>query len=222
MTAKYSSVVIAPAQIVLGIASGIVLAVILYALDNNLWPAAILVLLFISALGYFLSTITVEIDDKHITIGQGRREKHPRVVYLAEVRGGEIRSLTWAQCFGFGIESDERTTRFTVRRGPNLFLTLFDGEQIRISVDNIDAAVDALDLEVEPAPAATEPTPTAPGVSEAFAPQPDFPEPFRTDPVFVAPATAGAGDAQPAIEVNEPAAAESTDVRPRPRPRAES
>lgn len=55
MAAAYSSVVITPAQIVLGITSGIVLALIPQALDGTLWPVAVLVLLGMSALGYFLA-----------------------------------------------------------------------------------------------------------------------------------------------------------------------
>lgn len=141
----YRSTVVAPAQIALGVASGLLVAVILEALDSRLWPAAVAALIGITVVGGYLATVSLTIDAKRITIGQGRGEREPRVLYVSEVIAHEVRKLTWLQCFGIGIEADDRTTRLTVRPGPTLFLTLVDGEQIRISTADPAAAGQVLD-----------------------------------------------------------------------------
>lgn len=150
MAEGYRSTVIAPAQIAFGVLSGVLVAVILEALDSRLWPVAIVALIAIIAVGVYLATVTITIDTKRITIGQGRGEREPRVLYVGEVIEHEVRNLSWPQCFGFGIEADDRTTRLTVRGGSTLFLTLVNGEQLRISARNAAAAGQVLDAAREP------------------------------------------------------------------------
>jgi hypothetical protein len=141
----YTSTVVAPAQIVLGVAAGIAAAVVLVALDSGLWPVAILAFLVATGLAVYLGVLSVEIDTKRITLGQGRGEREPRVLYVNEVKTYGLQTLTWAQCFGIGLESDERTTRLSVRPGPTLELVLYDGEMLRLSVNDGPGAMRALD-----------------------------------------------------------------------------
>lgn len=152
MSQTYASRVVAPAQIALGLAGGFVIAAILTALDHNLWPVAILVFVGMSGVGFYLAVVAIEIDGKRITISQGRGEREPRVVYIAEVASHEVHDLSWPQCFGIGIDADDRTTRLTVRPGATLFLTLIDGEQLRISASGVDTAVQVLDAAGQQAP----------------------------------------------------------------------
>lgn len=141
----YASTVLAPAQIALGFAFGIGVAAILEALQADLWPVAIVVVVGFAVLGYLLSGVSLAIGHARITIGQGRWEREPRIVHASEVRQMEGRDLTWLQCFGVGIEDDEKTTRLSVRPGPTLILTLYDGEQIRISTPDPATAMDLID-----------------------------------------------------------------------------
>ena len=141
----FTSTVVAPAQIALGVLSALVVAVILTALSSGLWPVAIIAALVIVGVAVYLATITFSVQGRRITIAQGRGEREPRIVHAAEIREQVRRDLTWPQAFGLGLESDDRTTRLTVRAGPTLFLTLTDGEQIRISVTDPEAALAAID-----------------------------------------------------------------------------
>lgn len=145
MAQNYRSTVVAPAQIALGVISGIVIGAILEALDTGLWPFAIAAFLVAAGVGYYLATLTVTVDPKHLAISQGRGDKDERVVYIDDITALEARTLTWSQCFGFGIDSDEGTTRMTVRSGPALFVTLVGGEQLRVSTSDPAAAIAALE-----------------------------------------------------------------------------
>lgn len=141
----YSSTVIAPLQVVLGVASGAAIAVVLETLQPSLWPVAIVLFLAAAGTGWYLAPVSVHVDDKRITIGQGRRERDPLVIYVAEVRDAALRDLTWAQCLGFGIDDDDRTTRLAVRPGTTLQLLLHDGQRMLVSVADGPAAMLAIE-----------------------------------------------------------------------------
>ncbi|MDQ2797572.1 MAG: hypothetical protein M3Y06_10475 [Actinomycetota bacterium] len=161
MADTYTSTVIAPAQIALGIVSGLVIAVVLLAIDAGLWPLAILALLVAGGIGYYLAPLTVSIDARHLVISQGRGDKHERIVPVDDITVVEVRTLTWQQTFGIGIESDDLTTRLTVRAGPALFVSLISGEEVRLSATDPDDAVAALARPVPPPPLPPSPTPPA-------------------------------------------------------------
>lgn len=147
----YSSSVVAPMQIVLGVGSGALVAVFLTAIRADLWPIGVLLFLLASAVGVYLAPVSVSVESQRVTIWQGRRERDPLVVYVAEVREAGLRNVTWAQCLGFGgVESDDRTTRLAVRPGVTLVLTIFDGSRILVSVTDGPAALRAIEAAAPP------------------------------------------------------------------------
>ncbi|MGI8679731.1 MAG: hypothetical protein ACR2LX_13820 [Jatrophihabitans sp.] len=150
MADSYTSMVIAPAQIALGIVSGIVVAVLLVALDSALWPLAIVAFLVAAGVGYYLAPLTVSIDARHLVISQGRTDKEERIIPVDDITAVETRTVTWQQAFGFGIESDDLTSRLTVRPGPALFVSLISGEQLRLSAADPQAAIAALGRQTTP------------------------------------------------------------------------
>lgn len=142
----YRSTVIAPMQLVLGVVGGAVVAVILEALDSGLWPAAIVVFVGAVTVAWYLAPVSVEIENKRVTISQGRRDRDPEVIYVAEIRDAGLRDVTFAQTLGFGgVESDDRTTRLAVRPGTTLVLTQHSGERLLVSVTDGPAALRALE-----------------------------------------------------------------------------
>lgn len=142
---SYRSTVVAPMQILLGVLSGVVIAVILEFLDTGLWPIAIVLFLAAAATGWYLSPVSVDIVGRRVIVGQGRRERDPLVIYLGEIREAELRDVTFAQCLGFGgVESDDRTTRLAVRPGATLVLTQHNGERLLVSVADGPAALRAV------------------------------------------------------------------------------
>jgi hypothetical protein len=137
----YTSTVIAPAQIALGVVSGAIVALVLELLNVGLWPLALVAFLVIAGIGVYLATVSLTVEPNRVTIGQGRAEREPRVIYLEEIVERSAARLSWPQCLGFGMPSDVPTTRLTVRPGPTLCLVLRTGELVRISTPDPAAAL---------------------------------------------------------------------------------
>lgn len=152
MSETYTSTVVAPAQIALGAVSGVVVAIILIALNSALWPFAIIAFLVAVGVGAYLSVVSLTITPGRITLGQGRGEREQRVLYAAELAESSSRTLTWPQCFGVGMPSADRSTRLSVRPGPALLLMTLEDELIVVSTPDPQAALRALSPVVEPLP----------------------------------------------------------------------
>lgn len=146
--AGYRSTVIAPAQIALGAVSGAVIAIVLISIRSGLWWLGLLVLLLTIAVGVYLAPVRVEVTEREVDLAQGRGGPDPRSIRTSDIADARAEQLTWPQCFGIGLpEEGTRDTRLTVRAGPTLRLTLNDGEVVRMSVADPNAALAALGRE---------------------------------------------------------------------------
>jgi hypothetical protein len=67
-----------------------------------------------------------------------------RAIPVSQVIECSTATLGWAGVFGLGLPLHRKTTRFTVRPGPVLCLTLRDGEHIRVTTEDPGAACGAL------------------------------------------------------------------------------
>ena len=139
--AEYTERLVVPAQLVLGAVVAIVAGVILLAL--GLWPLAIAAVLLVAAAAYYLGTQILTVSARTISIAQGRGDKSPHLVQASEIVLGEIVELSWPQCFGFGLPDTVDTTRYTVRAGRAVSLTMRDGEELRISAADPEAVLTA-------------------------------------------------------------------------------
>jgi hypothetical protein len=136
--ADYTETVVAPVQIALGVLVAVVAGAILLAL--GLWPLAVLAVLLVVAVSVYLGVQTLTVTPTRISIAQGRGDKSPHTVEMADVTLTEAVTLTWPQCFGLNLPATVDSTRFTVRAGSALSLTKRDGEQLRISAADPEAA----------------------------------------------------------------------------------
>lgn len=136
---EYTESLLVPSQLALGTVIAIAAGAILLAL--GLWPLAILAVVLVGAAGYYLGVQTLTVTAKRIAIGQGRGDNGPHLVQIGDVVGAEIVTLTWPQCFGVGVPDTVDTSRFTVRAGPTVSLTMRDGEQLRISAADPQAVL---------------------------------------------------------------------------------
>ena len=129
--AEYTETLVVPSQTALGVLIALVLGAILLAL--GLWPLAIVAVLAVAAVSVYLGQQILTVSPTRVSVAQGRGDKSPHTIELADVVVVEAVALTWPQCFGVGLPDTVDTTRFTVRAGPTLSLTMRDGEQVRIS-----------------------------------------------------------------------------------------
>ena len=136
---EYTERVTVPSQLALGTIVAVVAAIILIAL--GLWPMAIVAVVVVGLAAYYLGTQTLTISRTRISIGQGRGDTSPYTIQIADVAAAGIEEVSWPQCFGIGVPDTVDTTRFTVRAGPVLSLTMRDGELIRISAADPAAAL---------------------------------------------------------------------------------
>ena len=134
---EYTESLVVPAQIALGVVVAVAAGAILLAL--GLWPLAIVAVLVVAGAVYYLGSQVLTISSTRVSIGQGRGDNSPHTIELADVVAADAVTLTWPQCFGVGVPDTVDTTRFTVRAGPALSLTMRDGEQVRISSDDPQA-----------------------------------------------------------------------------------
>ena len=126
----YSSTVVAPGQIALGVALAAAFWAVMAFLPGADWPvdagaAAVIVLT-----GIHLATVRLMVSPDRIRIGQGPWGRPGRSIMTAAVRDAHAEQLSRAQTFGIGVSFHWRTTRLTVRPGPALVLVLSDGEYI--------------------------------------------------------------------------------------------
>lgn len=137
--AAYTSTVRAPAQLALGVVVAAVGAWVLVAL--GLWPLAVLGVLLVAAATYYLSTVTVTVTPREITLAQGRGERDPRSLWTGEITEVSAEAFTWLQCFGIERGHHGGDTRLAVRAGPTLRLTLRSEERVLVSVRDTAAAI---------------------------------------------------------------------------------
>jgi hypothetical protein len=142
---EYTSTVIAPAQILVGVVVAGVLVIVLEKLKPSLWPFAIVGFLVIVGVSAYLATVTLSVTPQRLSIGQGRRDTSPRLLSADEIVERSIEQLTWAQCFGIGLPSAASSTRFSVRPGPTLVIVVRTGEVLRVSTPDPSAALAVLD-----------------------------------------------------------------------------
>ena len=138
--AEYTERLVVPSQLALSALTGAAAAVILLAL--GLWPLAIVAVLVVATVVYYLGVQILAVTPTTISISQGRGDKSPHLIQAGEVVAADVVTLTWPQCFGLGLPDTVDTTRFTVRAGPAVSLTMRDGEELRISTDDPHAVLD--------------------------------------------------------------------------------
>lgn len=136
----YSSTVVAPGQIAVGVALAAALWAVTTFLPGAEWPigagaAAVIVLVAIHQ-----AIVRLMVSPDRIRIGQGPWGRPGRSIMTATVRDAHAERLSRAQTFGIGVPFHWRTTRLTVRPGPALVLVLSDGEHIRVSTADPAAA----------------------------------------------------------------------------------
>jgi hypothetical protein len=180
----YTSTVVAPAQIVLGVLAGLVLAAIVLGF-GGLWPFAVIGFVIVAATGWYLAVVRLAVKPGDLTIAQGRGDRHPREIHRSEVARAEVATLTWSACFGIGVPAHWRTTRLSVRPGPTLVLTLTDDELVRISTPDPATAIEVLTgvrpepVTQAPPPAVRTPPPPVIPTPPAVPTQPPRPRPGR-------------------------------------------
>jgi hypothetical protein len=136
----YSSTVVSPWLALASVITGAALTAwtLTVAPGNLVGPLAGLV---VAAAGIYLTTVRLAVGTERIVLGQGPWPRSGRVIPTAHIAEAHAENLTLGQVFGIGIAWQERTTRMTVRPGPALVLSLSNGECIRISTRDPDAAV---------------------------------------------------------------------------------
>lgn len=134
----YTSTVVAPVQVGLAILT-VGILIVLAVLGPLAWPIAVIAAMVVVATGLYLSTVRLIIGVDRVLIGYGVWGR-ARTIAASDVLACRSTTLGWAQVFGIGVSLHLRTARLTVRPGPTLCLTLRDGEYIRISTPDPDAA----------------------------------------------------------------------------------
>ncbi len=134
----YTSTVVAPVQVGLAVltAAGVLIAVPVLGMA---WPVAVIAAIVVVATGMYLSTVRLIVGNDRVLIGYGVWGR-ARAIAASDVLDCRSTTLGWAQVFGIGVAFHKRTTRLTIRPGPTLCLTLRDGEHVRISTPDPDAA----------------------------------------------------------------------------------
>jgi hypothetical protein len=136
----YTSTVVAPVQVGLAAGFAAALAVVAALTGRPAWPITVMVCAVLVAVGVHLGTVRLAVDGQRVLLGPSLFRRRPRVIDAASVVESHSASLGWAQVFGIGAPLTWKTTRLTIRPGPTLCLTLRDGERIRISTRDPDAA----------------------------------------------------------------------------------
>lgn len=141
MTQAYTSTVVAPLHLAAAIVVGAGL-VVLAALSGPAWLAAAIGVLMI-VVGVHMSVARCAVGSDRVIAALGVWGRG-RVFPLSAIAEANASDLSWPQVFGIGVRTPRRTTRLTVRPGPTLCIRLRDGEIVRISVNDPDAALSLL------------------------------------------------------------------------------
>jgi hypothetical protein len=139
----YSSTVFAPIQLILAFifAGGFIVSGVLTGVPSPWLTSAVALTLLLT--GIHLGTVRLSVSSDRIVIGQPL--SRGRVISARDVRDVRVSTISWAQVFGFGVTLRRRTTRLTIRPGPTLSLVLADGERVRISTADPQAARSTLE-----------------------------------------------------------------------------
>jgi hypothetical protein len=138
----YSSTVVAPGQVIAGLAAGAAaIAWLLLTLPVRSPVIPLLAGALIAVSGVYLGTVRLAVGRGYLVLGRGPFGSRGRRIPLALVTDARAESLSAAQVYGLGMPWHWRTTRMTIRRGPALALTLASGEHITISTADPRAAV---------------------------------------------------------------------------------
>jgi hypothetical protein len=140
MNTAYTTTVVAPLQIALGVVLGGATAAVGLAFRAGLWPYSVGAFVIIVATGCYLSVLRLIVTGERVIIAGGHGGTRPRVIDAADIAATATTQLGWAQIFGIGLPVHRRCTRLAVRPGPTLGLTLRDGEVIYLSTADPDAA----------------------------------------------------------------------------------
>jgi hypothetical protein len=141
MRRAYSSTVVAPGQIVVGVVLAAAFWAVTAFLSGSGWITGAAVALVIVLAGIHLATVRLMVSPERVRIGQGPWRCSGRSIMTDAVLDARAERLGLAQTFGVGVPFHWRTTRLTVRPGPALVLVLADGEHIRASTPDPAAAV---------------------------------------------------------------------------------
>jgi phosphotransferase system glucose/maltose/N-acetylglucosamine-specific IIC component len=139
MSNAYTSTVVGPVQLVLGVLGAAAIATIGALSAAPPWITA-LTSLIVLITGVHLSIVRLSIGAGNVVIGQGPWNRRARVIPADVVLSATSEDLRWPQVFGVGVAFHRKTTRLTVRPGPTLSLSLQGNEHLRISTQDPDAA----------------------------------------------------------------------------------
>ena len=146
MTAQaYTSTVVAPIQLAIGLVLAAATAAFVAAAGGSVWIVALVVVVILLT-AIHLSVVRLSIGGGRVVLGQGPWNRGARVIAADSVVAGRILTVRWAQAFGVGIAFRRKSTRYTVRAGPAVELSLQGGEQIRISTPDPEAALTLLPI----------------------------------------------------------------------------
>ncbi|MDI5964953.1 hypothetical protein [Streptantibioticus silvisoli] len=134
MTTAYTSTVVARGHVVVGVALGVVAALLIRP-----WPVAVPVALVLVATGVYLGTVRLALGADGLRVAQGPWGRS-RTIPRWAVASVSCTTLTTAQAFGLGLPWNRRASRLTPRRGPALVVELTDGEVLRITTPDPGAA----------------------------------------------------------------------------------
>lgn len=139
MRQAYTSTVVGPVPLGLGMVSAVAAAIIAAAARSPVWLAAVFVIVVLLAAAD-QSTVRLSVGGGRLVLGHGPWNRRVRTLPADEVVAADSTNLRWPQVFGIGVRFHRKTTRLTARPGPTLHLELRTGEHIRISTPDPDAA----------------------------------------------------------------------------------
>jgi hypothetical protein len=136
VAATYTSRVIAPLQVGLGVVVAAILLAVLVAV--GLWPLGVAGCVLLLAVTWYLAAVTLTVSPVEVCVGQGRGKRGLREIRVRDVMQFEVTLFGWSEAIGSSPSPVSNT--YVVRAGAGLRIALNDDETLNISARNPDDA----------------------------------------------------------------------------------
>jgi hypothetical protein len=136
----YTSRVIAPLQVGLGVVVAAVLLAVLVA--AGLWPLGVAGCVLLLAVTWYLAAVTVTVSATEVLLGQGRGRRGLRDILVRNIDRCEVTRFGWGDAIGSAPAPASNT--YVVRAGAGLRIALNDDETLNISARNPEVAAELL------------------------------------------------------------------------------
>ena len=136
----YTSRVMAPVQVGLGVVVAAILVAVLIA--AGLWPLAVAGGIAILAVTWYFAAVTITVSPVEVGLGQGRGRRGQREILVRNIDGFEIVRMSWGDAIRSAPAPVSNT--YVVGAGTGLRLLLNDDETLNISVRDPQAAAAVL------------------------------------------------------------------------------